>query len=156
MSEDTIPPPIQTDSTADTLIAQSVAQPSEAAESSSSSSSAKVNGTSNPTANKQATVADEEEELKAEIHGGDENETAGDGDVEMKADGVAVDGDVNGNASSEVAEVVKEAEVEVEDPDKIPDDACETLYLQNLNEKVRLPGKSLLYLPHDEDFFYSS
>ena len=28
------------------------------------------------------------------------------------------------------------------DPNKIPDEACETLYIQNLNEKVRLPGES--------------
>ncbi|WVQ84235.1 hypothetical protein IAT38_006387 [Cryptococcus sp. DSM 104549] len=30
-------------------------------------------------------------------------------------------------------------EEEEEDPNKLPDDACETLYLQNLNEKVRIP-----------------
>ncbi|EIW67624.1 hypothetical protein TREMEDRAFT_33230 [Tremella mesenterica DSM 1558] len=34
----------------------------------------------------------------------------------------------------------KEEEEEEEDPDKIPTNACETLYLQNLNEKVRLPA----------------
>lgn len=36
----------------------------------------------------------------------------------------------------------KEDEKEV-DPNAIPDDACVTLYLQNLNEKVRIPGASL-------------
>ncbi|ODN74196.1 hypothetical protein, variant 1 [Cryptococcus amylolentus CBS 6039] len=32
----------------------------------------------------------------------------------------------------------EQAEEEEEDPNKIPDDACPTLYLQNLNEKVRI------------------
>lgn len=37
-------------------------------------------------------------------------------------------------------------EEEVVDPNRLPDDACETLYLQNLNERVRLPGKLTAFL----------
>ncbi|WVN85694.1 uncharacterized protein L203_100843 [Cryptococcus depauperatus CBS 7841] len=44
----------------------------------------------------------------------------------------------NGELTVE-AENKEEEEEEEEDPNKIPDNACETLYLQNLNEKVRIP-----------------
>ncbi|WVQ73528.1 hypothetical protein IAR50_003102 [Cryptococcus sp. DSM 104548] len=47
----------------------------------------------------------------------------------------------NGGAEASTGEgegVKKETEEEEEDPNKIPDDACQTLYLQNLNEKVRI------------------
>lgn len=34
---------------------------------------------------------------------------------------------------------------EEEDPNKIPDDAVETLYIHNLNESVRIPGRSRIF-----------
>lgn len=47
----------------------------------------------------------------------------------------------NGDAEVKAEEGAKQAQEEgEEDPNKIPDNACETLYLQNLNEKVRIPG----------------
>lgn len=47
----------------------------------------------------------------------------------------------NGDAEVKTEEGAKQAQEEGdEDPNKIPDNACETLYLQNLNEKVRIPG----------------
>jgi hypothetical protein len=41
---------------------------------------------------------------------------------------------------------------DAEPVDKIPDDATETVYLNNLNEKVKLPGRSYLNPsnPHDK------
>ncbi|ORX37058.1 hypothetical protein BD324DRAFT_673853, partial [Kockovaella imperatae] len=46
----------------------------------------------------------------------------------------------------------QETEEEEKDPNRIPDNACETLYLQNLNEKVRIPVMkdtlSLLFKPY--------
>lgn len=97
----------------------------------------------------QATVADEEEELKAQVNG-----TSGDGDVEMKpavnGDGVGADSPVQQKEEEGKEERPVEAEPEPVDPNKLPDDACETLYIQNLNEKVLLPGaphrSSRLYL----------
>jgi hypothetical protein len=47
--------------------------------------------------------------------------TTSNGDVEMAAPGA------NGD--------------DEEDPNKIPDDAVETLYIHNLNESVRIPGE---------------
>ena len=92
----------------------------------------------------QATVTDEADELKAELDG---NTTTVDGDVEMKP---VIDADGDGVMPEE--KEVDEAEVEsskpveskpeIVDPNKLPDDACETLYVQNLNEKVRIPGMS--------------
>lgn len=32
------------------------------------------------------------------------------------------------------------AEEKPKDPNALPEDACETLYIQNLNEKVQIPG----------------
>lgn len=75
----------------------------------------------------QASVADEAEELQAEA-GVPSLPTAAPTDS-----GPIPDGDVKQENGDEVN---GEEEAE-EDPDKIPDDACETLYLQNLNEKVR-------------------
>lgn len=47
----------------------------------------------------------------------------------------------NGDAEIKTEEGAKQAQEEGdEDPNKIPDNACETLYLQNLNEKVRISG----------------
>ncbi|CAD6579157.1 MAG: hypothetical protein TREMPRED_002414 [Tremellales sp. Tagirdzhanova-0007] len=89
----------------------------------------------------QATVTDEAEELKAELDG---DAIKADGDVEMKP---VIDVDGNGSMLGEKG--VDEAESgsfkpveskpETVDPNKLPDDACETLYVQNLNEKVRTP-----------------
>lgn len=45
----------------------------------------------------------------------------------------------NGDGEVKTEDGAKQAEEE-EDPNRIPDNACETLYLQNLNEKVRIPG----------------
>lgn len=45
----------------------------------------------------------------------------------------------NGDGEVKTEEGAKQAEEE-EDPNRIPDNACETLYLHNLNEKVRIPG----------------
>ena len=93
----------------------------------------------------QATVTDEAEELKAELDG---DAIKADGDVEMKP---VIDVDGNGSMLGEKG--VDEAESgsfkpveskpETVDPNKLPDDACETLYVQNLNEKVRTPGMSI-------------
>ncbi|OXG26240.1 RNA binding protein [Cryptococcus neoformans Bt15] len=53
----------------------------------------------------------------------------------------------NGDVEVKTEEGAKQAQEEGdEDPNKIPDNACETLYLQNLNEKVRIPVmKETLY-----------
>ncbi|WVR06664.1 hypothetical protein IAU60_003696 [Kwoniella sp. DSM 27419] len=71
--------------------------------------------------------------------------SAQDGDVEMSGDvaapGAPAEG-AEGEAASSGEDPAKEGEKEEEeeeDPNKIPDHACETLYLQNLNEKVRIP-----------------
>lgn len=52
--------------------------------------------------------------------------------------GVVANADVKAKDDSEEKE---------EDPNKIPDNACETLYIQNLNEKVRIPGECARILP---------
>jgi RNA recognition motif-containing protein len=59
--------------------------------------------------------------------------TVQDEDAEMKTEsGAAANADVKAKDDSEEKD---------EDPNKIPDNACETLYIQNLNEKVRIPGE---------------
>jgi U2 small nuclear ribonucleoprotein B'' len=67
---------------------------------------------SEPTTSLKATVADESEEIAAEASSSVKPE--------------------------EVKEEVKEEKV---DPNALPEDACVTLYLQNLNEKVKIPGQ---------------
>ena len=68
--------------------------------------------------------------------------TDADGDVKLEDD-EANDTQVNGDAPPAVnGDDSKEKEEEDDDPDRIPDNACETLYLQNLNEKVRTSGQS--------------
>jgi hypothetical protein len=80
-----------------------------------------------------ATVADESEELAAENGGVVLPSTNGEvGDVEMN-------GNSNGNGDVPKKEEEEEEEEE-DDPTKIPKGACETLYIQNLNEKVQIPG----------------
>jgi len=76
---------------------------------------------SEPTTSLQATVADESEEIAAEA-----STSIAKSEPEVEENG----------------EEVKEEKV---DPNALPEDACVTLYLQNLNEKVKIPGKS--YLP---------
>jgi hypothetical protein len=49
-------------------------------------------------------------------------------------------------AKTEPTEAEGGGEIKAEekpDPNAIPEDACVTLYLQNLNEKVRIPGTSM-------------
>lgn len=70
---------------------------------------------SEPTTSLQATVADESEEIAAEASSS----------VPPKTE--------------EIKEEVKEEKI---DPNALPEDACVTLYLQNLNEKVKIPGES--------------
>lgn len=76
---------------------------------------------------------------------GDKPTTSGDGDIEMNGD---AGGEAGAEAGAEAGEpngdgeATKEEEEEVDDKDRLPDDACETLYLQNLNEHVRIPGQS--------------
>ena len=75
-----------------------------------------------------ATVADESEELAAEAG----TSTGG-------ANGVNAVGNAQGVPNEETKVEGDETE-QVEDPNRIPDNACETLYIQNINEKVRIPG----------------
>lgn len=86
-----------------------------------------------PGPSRTATVADESEELTAEA-----------GTVVPSPADVPTENGEDGNAANGVkeGEEREEAEEEEEDPDRIPDNACETLYIQNLNEKVRIPGES--------------
>lgn len=72
---------------------------------------------SEPTTSLQATVADESEEIAAEASSSVKPETG----------------------AEESKEEIKEEKV---DPNALPEDACVTLYLQNLNEKVKIPGES--------------
>ena len=98
----------------------------------------------------QATVADESEELAVELPVSapvDEAAITTNGD-ETIIDGPA-DGDVDGDVDMTAPPKQEEKEEEkVEDPNKLPDDACETLYLQNLNEKVRISGEPSLTQPY--------
>jgi hypothetical protein len=77
-----------------------------------------------PSTSLAATVADESEEIAVE---------AGTSLAPKEEEG--------GSAPppTTTTEDVKEEKV---DPNALPEDACVTLYLQNLNEKVRIPGKS--------------
>jgi hypothetical protein len=81
-----------------------------------------------PGPSRTATVADEADEVAAEA-------------------GVALTNGTNGtngaNGSAVKVEDIKQDgdEEEEEDPDAIPRNACETLYIQNLNEKVQIPGE---------------
>jgi U2 small nuclear ribonucleoprotein B'' len=77
---------------------------------------------SEPTTSLKATVADESEEIAAEASSSVKPET--------------------GAEAEESKEEVKEEKV---DPNALPEDACVTLYLQNLNEKVKIPGQSPSY-----------
>ena len=77
----------------------------------------------------QASVADEAEELQAEA-GLSSSLPLGPTDP------------ADGEVKNENGDGVDEEEEAEEDPDRLPNDACETLYLQNLNEKVRVEGGS--------------
>lgn len=86
--------------------------------------------TPQPGPSRTATVADESEEIAAET--GVQVASAGSNGKEGEQQGDSV--------KTERKEGEEEEEKE-EDPNRIPDNACETLYIQNLNEKVRLPGE---------------
>lgn len=85
-----------------------------------------------PGPSRTATVADESDEVAAEAgtattNGANgTNGTSGSNGDAVKAEETKANGDAD------------EAE---EDPDAIPRNACETLYIQNLNEKVQIPGE---------------
>lgn len=93
-----------------------------------------------PSTSLAATVADESEEIAAE------------------AVAVAPKVEESGSApppASTTATTTEEVKEEKVDPNALPEDACVTLYLQNLNEKVRIPGKmrSLLFTAFKADPF---
>ncbi|WRT66725.1 uncharacterized protein IL334_003688 [Kwoniella shivajii] len=77
------------------------------------------------------------------------------GDIEMNGDGngsgngdepIQADGQEGEQQQEELENENAKEEQEEEQGDKLPEDACETLYLQNLNEKVRIPViKETLY-----------
>lgn len=87
-----------------------------------------------PSTSLAATVADESEEIKAEaaasVTPAPENQST----PTPAPASIKEDGDRAPSASVEEEKKV--------DPNAIPEDACVTLYLQNLNEKVRIPGTS--------------
>jgi hypothetical protein len=72
------------------------------------------------------------------------NGHAENGDVQMGGDvpdgavGQAPDAEGTGQAEGEGE---GEGDTETVDPNALPKEACETLYIQNLNEKVRIPGE---------------
>jgi hypothetical protein len=82
-----------------------------------------------PTTSLAATVADESEEIKAESSGTSTS-------APEPTATATVNEDVNENGET------PEVKEEKPDPNALPEDACVTLYLQNLNEKVQIPGKS--------------
>ena len=91
-----------------------------------------------PGPSRTATVADESEEIAAEAGVA----------VSNGNDGASVDnGKEQNDQQSEEAQFQAggeggQVEEEDVDPDAIPAHACETLYIQNLNEKVQLQGES--------------
>lgn len=102
-----------------------------------------------PGPSRQPTISTEAEEQAAEAGLSAEQALS----ATVPAQGVtSVNGEtgVNGakvqNASTAQAdadEAVKpENQEQVKDPNALPDEACETLYIQNLNEKVQIPGMS--------------
>ncbi|KAK4685399.1 hypothetical protein P7C73_g4753, partial [Tremellales sp. Uapishka_1] len=112
---------IQTDQVADAIIAEATEPGPEASTSAQS----------------------QEQEVKVETANGNGNGNVdgdgnGDGDVEMKETTETTETEAK-DEKDEKATEEKAAVVTEEDKNKLPDNACETLYLQNLNEKVRLP-----------------
>ena len=95
-----------------------------------------------PSTSLAATVADESEELAAEA-------VAVAPKVEERT------GSAPPPASTTTTTTTEEVKEEKVDPNALPEDACVTLYLQNLNEKVRIPGKSkyLLFMAFKADPF---
>jgi hypothetical protein len=138
----------QTDATADAVMSEpATATPIDADPSPADPS------ISPPAAKKmRATVVDEDEEMAAEVQvEGQAPVKAEDGssvDVPSGADGVAGNASAEAGAGAEgqgdVDMKVPEIVEDVVDPNKLPDDACETLYIQNLNEKVRISGECSL------------
>ncbi|KAK1925745.1 RNA binding protein [Papiliotrema laurentii] len=84
--------------------------------------------TPQPGPSRTATVADESEEIAAETG------------VQVASVGSnGKEGEQQGDSVKTERKEEEEEEEKKEDPNRIPDNACETLYIQNLNEKVRLP-----------------
>jgi len=94
-----------------------------------------------PSTSLAASVADESEEIAAEAVAVAPKVEEGTGSAPPPA-----------STTATTTEEVKEEKV---DPNALPEDACVTLYLQNLNEKVRIPGKSkcLLFMAFKADPF---
>lgn len=94
--------------------------------------------TAEPTTSLAATVADEQDEIMAESSASAATSAPAPTVAPTSTDETApaseaVDGEKpEGDAEEEEKKV---------DPNALPEDACVTLYLQNLNEKVRLPGQ---------------
>jgi hypothetical protein len=66
-------------------------------------------------------------------------------DAQPEASTSSLAAPVNGADANANGEATTTSKKDDDDEDKIPDDATETLYIQNLNEKVKMPGGSL---PH--------
>jgi len=88
-----------------------------------------------PGPSRTATVADESDEIAAEA-GIVSNGVAAAGDGVAESAAGAAAGPAPGGA------VAGEEDEEEVDPDAIQPNACETLYIQNLNEKVQTQGES--------------
>lgn len=86
-----------------------------------------------------ATVADESEEIMAESSG-----TAVAVPASSSAPAPPATADTDATPTEADGDKPEETEEAKVDPNALPEDACVTLYLQNLNEKVRLPGESRL------------
>lgn len=101
--------------------------------------------TIDPSSSRQATVADESEELAAEaaqqtsISASSAAVTTT--TIEVNGNGSGSLENVNGQSQPEGKAPVNDEDEDEYDPNRIPDDACETLYLHNLNEKVRVPSE---------------
>ena len=85
-----------------------------------------------PGPSRSATVADEEEELAAEQGTNVGPGAPGSDEPAGLATGVESEQPEQATAPEEEEEI---------DPNAIPAYACETLYIQNLNEKVQTPGE---------------
>lgn len=102
-----------------------------------------------PSTSLAATVADESEEIKAEATAASVTPAPENQSTPAPASAsIKEDGDRAPSASVEEEKKV--------DPNAIPEDACVTLYIQNLNEKVRIPGMSplIIYLKHTSTSFF--
>jgi RNA recognition motif-containing protein len=89
------------------------------------------------------TITSEDEELAAESGIVVASASGADGADGIKTE--AADEQENGAVHGEngAGAEMKSEEEEKVDPNALPAEACETLYLQNLNEKVRIPGEAI-------------